>query len=315
MTFRRLILALLGVISSGARAQTLSVTLLGTGSPEPAMERFGPGTLIEANGQRFLFDAGRGISQRLWQMNVPLGGLTNVFLTHLHSDHTVGLPDIWLTGWQQTAFGRRPSPLRVWGPPGTADFVSSLRTSYAVDVRVRTANGIPDSAAAIEGRDIVEGVLYDQGGVRVTGFSVDHGSPPIPSFGYRVDFGGRSVVISGDTRPSDNLVRFARGVDVLVHEVMAAFPQAAATPAISRILSSHTSPEEAGRIFADAKPTLAVYTHVGLMALPERRPALMETLLPRTRSTYTGRVVIGEDLMTFVVGDTIEIRRRESARR
>ena len=315
MTYRATLLALLLALSSGARAQTLSVTLLGTGSPEPAMDRFGSATLVEAGGQQFLFDAGRGVSQRLWDMNVRLGSLTNVFLTHLHSDHTVGLPDVWLTGWLQFPFGRRASALRVWGPPGTVDFVNGLRTAYAADVRARTPNGIPDSVAAIVGRDIVEGVLYDQGGVRVTGFTVDHGSPPIPSFGYRVDFGGRSVVISGDTRPSDNLIRFARGADLLVHEVMAASPQAAATPAISRILSSHTSPEEAGRIFADVKPKLAVFTHVGLVAMPERRPSLLETLLPRTRNTYGGRVVIGEDLMTFVVGDTIEIRRRESGRR
>ena len=221
MILRSLTLVFGLIATASSEAQKLQVTLLGTGSPEPAIDRFGPGTLVEAGGQRLLFDAGRGVSQRLWQIDVRLGSVTNVFLTHLHSDHVVGLPDVWLSGWQQTAFGRRPSPLRVWGPPGTTDFVNGLRTAYHADVRARTTIGIPDSSTAIEGRDVMEGIVFDQDGVRVTAFTVDHGNPPIPSFGYRVDFGGRSVVISGDTRRSDNLVRFARDTDLLVHEVMA----------------------------------------------------------------------------------------------
>lgn len=295
---------------SHTRAQTLTAVLLGTGSPEPAMDRFGPGTLIEAGGQRLLFDAGRGVSQRLWQIPVRLGEITDVFLTHLHSDHVVGLPDIWLTGGLQSMFGRRSSPLRVWGPPGTIALVKGLREAYSADVRVRTAGAVPDSALVIEGRDIEEGVLVDRAGLRVTGFKVDHGNPPLPSFGYRVDFGGRSVVISGDTRPSDNLIRLSRGADVLIHEVMAAFPENSAVPNIARVLSSHTTPEDAARVFSAVNPKLAVYTHVSLAATPERRQSLLETLLPRTRARYPGRVVIGEDLMTILIGDSIEIRRR-----
>jgi ribonuclease Z len=308
-------LLLLFAASPETRAQTLTVVLLGTGSPEPATDRFGPGTLVEAGNQRLLFDAGRGVSQRLWQLPVRLGDINDVFLTHLHSDHTVGLPDFWLTSWLQSPFGRRSSPLRVWGPPGTAALVKGLREAYAADVGARTMAGIPDSAVAIEGRDIEEGVLYDRAGVRVTGFRVDHGNPPIPAFGYRIDYGGRSIVISGDTRFSENLIRFARGADVLIHEVMAAFPEAQGSPAVNRILSSHTSPEDAGRVFAAVNPKLAIYTHVSLVSVPERRASLLETLLPRTRSNYSRRVVIGEDLMTVLIGDTIEIRRRANDRR
>ena len=101
MTIRVPWLPLLLALSTGARAQTLSVTLPGTGSPEPAIDRFGPGTLVEAGGQRFLFDAGRGVAQRLWQVDVRPGSLTNVLLTYLQSGHVVGLPVVWLTGWQQ----------------------------------------------------------------------------------------------------------------------------------------------------------------------------------------------------------------------
>jgi ribonuclease Z len=155
---------LLLAVRAPAPAQTITIVLLGTGSPEPAADRFGPGILVEAGGQRLVFDAGRGVSQRLWQIPARLGEITNVFLTHLHSDHTVGLPDLWLTGWLQFPFGRRASPLRIWGPPGTIALVNGLREAYAADVRARTEAGIPDSAVAIQGNDIEQGVIYDHAG-------------------------------------------------------------------------------------------------------------------------------------------------------
>jgi ribonuclease Z len=297
-------------ISKTLCAQAITVVLLGTGSPEPAIDRFGPATLVEAGGQRFLIDAGRGVTQRLWQHSLRIGEISTVFLTHLHSDHTVGLPDLWLSGWLQTRFGRRASPLRVLGPTGTAALVRGLRDAYTGDLRARPESTALDSAAAVEGQDVEEGVVYDRGGVRVTTFNVDHGSPPIPAVGYRVDFGGRSVVVSGDTRPSENLIRFARGADLVVHEVMAFFPEAQSAPATRRIVASHTSPEQAGRVFAAVNPKLAVFTHVSLVAVPERRQTLLDSILPWTRRTHSGRVVIGEDLMTIIVGDTIEVRRR-----
>ena len=119
-------------------AQTIKVTLLGTGSPKPSIERFGPGTLIEAGGQNFLFDCGRGAAQRIWQLNIPLGQVNRLFLTHLHSDHTVGIPDLWLTGWIPAAYGRRYSPLQVWGPTGTKEMMAGLEKAYAWDIKTRS---------------------------------------------------------------------------------------------------------------------------------------------------------------------------------
>jgi ribonuclease Z len=153
-------------------------------------------------------------------------------------------------------------------------------------------------------------LVYDRGGVKITAFAVDHGNPPIPAYGYRLEFGGRSVVISGDTRPSENLVRFAKGADVLVHEVMAAFPDAAGGERVRQLLSSHTSPEEAADIFVKVAPKLAVYTHVSLVTTPENRTALLGTIIPRTRSVYAGPLEIGEDLMTIEVTDTVRVRRK-----
>ena len=294
-----------------AQAPVIRVTLLGTGSPEPSIQRFGPATLVEAGDARFLFDAGRGASQRLWQLAIPLGQVDGVFLTHLHSDHVVGLPDVWLSGFQRTLFGRRASPLVVWGPSGTAAMVLALRQAFAEDVRNRSASGrLPDSVTAAVGNDIQQGLIYDRGGVRVTAFTVDHSYAPFVAYGYRLEFAGRSVVISGDTRPSENLARFAEGSDLLIHEVMAATAENAASPALQRIIGSHTSPEEAARIFQAAKPKLAVYTHVSLVAEPERRQALLETIIPRTRAIYAGRVELGEDLMTIAIWDSVSIQYR-----
>ena len=294
-----------------AAAQRLSITLLGTGSPEPSTERAGSATLVEAGGQRFIFDAGRGATERLWQLAIPPGQIDQIFLTHLHSDHIVGLPDLWLTGWQRSRFGLRRSPLLVTGPPGTAAMAAALSQAYVEDVRHRSIAGqLADSVTTLLGHDAQPGVVYDRGGVKITAFAVDHGVPPIAAYGYRLDFAGHSVVISGDTRPSENLVRFAKGVDVLVHEVIAAVPGAAGGERIQQVLGSHTSPEEAARIFVKVAPKLAVYTHVSLVTTPGNRSALLSTIIPRTRLLYAGPVEIGEDLMTIDVTDTVRVRRK-----
>jgi ribonuclease Z len=293
-------------------AQALEVTLLGTGRPDPAIDRFGPSTLVVAGPEKLLFDVGRGASQRLWQRRIPLGQVSGVFLTHLHSDHVVGFADLWLTGWLPAPFGRRVTPLEVWGPAGTADMMTALRKAYAWDLRVRAEHqALPASGVAIAARDVTQGVVLERNGVKVTAFRVDHGEVLEPALGYRVDHAGRSVVISGDTRFSENLIRFAAGADVLVHEVAAARAElVAASPVTRSILAVHTSPEDAGRVFARVKPRLAVYSHVVLLTTdPKIGAPSVEDLVARTRSSYAGPLVVGEDLMTLVVGDTVEVRR------
>jgi ribonuclease Z len=268
------------------------------------MNRFGPSILVEAGGQTFLFDAGRGALQRLNQVKIRWQDVVGVFLTHLHSDHVVGFPDLWLTGW--LVGSGRNIPLEVWGPRGTKRMMSHLEQAYEYDIRIRLYDdrASPDGVVILA-TDISEGVVYEKAGVKITAFEVDH-TPIKPAFGYRIDFAGRSVVLSGDTRVSDNLIRHAQGVDVLVHEVASPETfQRAGTPVerANSVVAHHATPEQAGEVFSRTKPKLAVYSH---MVLPT---ATENDLIPLTRKTYTGPLEVGEDLMTIEVGEKIEVRR------
>jgi ribonuclease Z len=297
-----LFLTLMGPIS--AQGQGIRVTLLGTGAPTPAMNRFGPSILIEAGAQKFLFDAGRGALQRLAQAKVRWEDVDGVFLTHLHSDHVVGFPDLWLTGW--LVGPGRDRPLNVWGPRGTKKMMSLLEQAYEYDIRIRLYDdkASPDGVVILA-EDIGEGVVFEKAGVKITAFEVDH-RPVKPAFGYRVDYGGRSVVLSGDTRISENLVRYARGADVLIHEVIASdlfLQDGKPSERTKSVVAHHTTPEQAGDVFTKVKPRLAVYSHIVPPAATE------QDLIAPTRKTYSGPLEVGEDLMVVEVGDKIGVRR------
>jgi ribonuclease Z len=291
-------------ISAITHAQNIKVTLLGTGCPPPVMNRFGPSILVEAGGQKFLFDAGRGASQRLAQLRVRWQDIDGVFLTHLHSDHVVGFPDLWLTGW--LVGPGRNRPLDVWGPRGTQKMMSHLEQAYEADIRIRLYDDRPSpDGVVILASDITEGVVFEKSGVKVTAFEVDH-APVRPAFGYRIDYGGRSVVLSGDTRVSENLIRYARGVDLLVHEVAEplSFKRAGVNQErTDSVIAHHVTPEQAGEIFDKTKPKLAVYSHI------VQPNATGDDLIPATRKTYAGPLEVGEDLMVIEVGERVQVRR------
>ncbi len=286
-------------------AALFQIILLGTGNPRPDMDRFGPSILIEAGEHRLLLDCGRGAVQRVFERDLPLGSIEGVLFTHLHSDHVVGFPDFWLTGW---LFGRTSS-LRVWGPAGTTSMIRNLERAFQFDVRMRhTDDGMPIRGSFIESRDVREGVLPGTPeGVRIVAFTVDHG-PVKPAFGYRVEYNGYSVVFSGDTRPSDNLVKNAMGADVLVHEVISPEVErrrAKTDPAgIEHIIARHTTSEDAGKLFARVKPRLAVFSHIAPSVATEA------DVLPEVRKFYGGRTMFGADRMVIRIGPEIEVTYR-----
>jgi ribonuclease Z len=254
--FKRLTIAAIatiGLLIAGAAHAAdgdFRVVLLGTGTPGPRPDRFGPSTLVEAGGQVLLFDAGRGVPIRMTQLKVSMGKIDALFLTHYHSDHTEGLPDIWLTGWLPPPFGQRKTALQIIGPTGAKALIAGLEQAYAADIKIREADEkLPPEGVAVEVEEFAkDGVVFDKDGVRVTAFQVDHGEFVKPAFGYRIDFQGRSAVLSGDTKFNENVTKYAAGVDLLIHEVAAAKPELLTIPAFQRIMAHHTTARETGTV-------------------------------------------------------------------
>lgn len=289
-------------------SDSLKVVLLGTGvGPVVNLQQYGASTLVEAGGMRLLFDCGRGATIRLTQAGVPIGSITRVFLTHLHSDHVLALPDILLVGW---AAGRRAVPLTVWGPVGTSEMMDHLQQAFAFDIHVRrdVDERFPAAGITVVSHDITaDSVVFSENGLTVTAFLVDHGVVQ-PAFGYRVDYRGRSVVLSGDTRVSENLIRHAQGVDVLIHETIDAdaLRNRADRPSpatIDAIIAHHTTPAQAGTVFQRVAPRLAVYSHAPNTA----------RVIAQTRTTYTGPLQGAEDLLTIRIGARIEVEHHAPA--
>lgn len=279
------------------------IVLLGTGNPRPEIDRFGPSILVEAGEHRILIDCGRGATQRLFQLDA-LKSVEAVLFTHLHSDHVTGFPDFWLTGW---VFGRS-NPLNVWGPKGTREMIRNVERAYSFDVHMRrdVDERLPPGGVAIVAKDITEGPVFSTpDGLRVTAFMVDHG-PVKPALGYRVEYGGYVAVFSGDTRPSENLVKQAKGADVLVHEVLSPEVERrrakmADPKAIEQVIAHHTTSEDAGKLLARIRPRLAVFSHIVPSVATEA------DVIPEVRKNYGGRVVFGVDRLTIRIGPEIEV--------
>jgi ribonuclease Z len=308
----RLIATLLVVFGLFAGSETRAdgefrVTLLGTGSPVPRPDRFGPSTLIEAGDQKLIIDAGRGVPIRLTQKNIAMAKIDVLFLTHYHSDHTSGIPDLWLTGWLPPPWGRRSTPFYVIGPTGAKALMQNLEKAYALDIKTR----IDDEKLSPEGIAIKvdefdqEGVVYQKNGVTVLAFNVHHGDAIKPSVGYRIEYNGHAAVVSGDTTYDENVVKNAAGADLLIHEVAMARPELMQVPAVQRIMAHHTTPKEAGVVFAKVKPKLAAYTHIVLLGNERVPEPSLDDLIAETRQSYSGPLEVGEDLMSFEIGERV----------
>jgi len=279
-----------------ARDDLFKVTLLGTGTPVPSAERFGYSTLVEAGEQRLVFDFGRGVAIRLAQLKVPLGSINAHFLTHFHSDHTNGLPDLWLTGWLRPPYGQRNQPFLIYGPKGLRELTSGLTAAYARDIAMRVEDEkSPLSGVTFDAHEIEAGVVYEKEGLRVSAFDNDHGDKVKPSLGYKIQYKGKTIVLSGDTKYSEEVIKQSTNADLLVHCVTVIPPDLLRQfPQYQAVYDHLSSPEQAAKVFNAASPKQVVFSHIGLNG-----NSTIEDLLARTRAIYSGPLKVGEDLMVF----------------
>lgn len=274
------------------------VVLLGTGTPIPDPERSGPGLAIVVHGASYIVDAGPGIVRRATAAarrdaigGLRVANLRRVFITHLHSDHTLGLPDLMLT----PAVMHRKGPLYVYGPPGTRAMVTHLLEAYRedIDLRIHGLERGDSDAYRIVVQEVTPGVVYRDSNVTVRAFRVLHGSWKY-AYAYRFDADGRSIVVSGDTKPSQSIVDACNGCDVLVHEVYSkkGFDR---LPIEDQKYHSnfHTSGVELGDLARRARPKLLVLSH--LLFFGESA----DEIVAETRSRFAGNVVAGVDLGVF----------------
>jgi len=291
------LLPLTPCLSPPLEAQT-RVVMLGTGTPNPDPDRSGPSVAIVVGGSVYLVDAGPGVVRRaeaahrhgvaeLTQPNLKI-----VFLTHLHSDHTLGLPDLMLAPWVL----ERTDPLTVYGPAGTAGMVRHLLAAWQVDIERRTNGWQPQNRTGWPARahEIRPGLIYADSNVRVTAFLVPHGDWP-DAFGYRFETADRTIVISGDTRASDAVVDACQGCDVLIHEAYSDAGFATRAPEWRRYHAHfHTSASELAALASRARPGLLVLYHTMTWGGVSR-----DTLLAEVRRGFAGRVVLAADLDIF----------------
>jgi len=302
----------------------LRVLLCGTASPIPSSRRAEACTAVFAGGRMWIVDTGPGSWRTLALRRVRGEAIGAVFFTHLHSDHIGELGEFNLQTW----VAGRPGPLRVYGPDGVADLVQGYGQAYAADTRFRTAHHgaallPPERATMVATPVTLDGDaarILDEDGVVVTAFAVEH-DPVKPAFGYRFDYGGRSVVVSGDTRPCPNLVAHARGADVLVHEAQSnalvrIMEQAARDTGEARVAkilgdipSYHSDPADVAREAVTAGVRLLVLTHF----TPPPDNAVLARIFRRDVGAVPPRgMVLGEDgtLVVLPTGsDAVEVTR------
>lgn len=294
------ILAIAIVLPAAGQTRT-QVVLLGTGTPRPEPERSGPATAIVANGTAYLVDLGPGIVRRAaaaFEKGIPAlapDKLQTAFITHLHSDHTVGYPDLIFTTWVQ---GRR-GPLKVYGPEGLEQMTHHIMAAWQADIDIRT-KGLEHRSTAgltVEAHDVTPGVVYQDANVKVTAFQNTHGEWR-QTFGYQFRTADRTIVISGDTNPSAALVEHCRKCDVLIHEVYAdEYRPADMANWLEYRSKYHTTTTQLAEIANKTQPGLLIMHHRGTG--PRGRQISDAQYLAEIGRTYRGKVVVGRDLDVY----------------
>jgi ribonuclease BN (tRNA processing enzyme) len=288
-----------------AQPSRTQIVMLGTGTPIPDPDRSGPAVAIVVDSVAYLFDAGAGVVRRAAAAGrkgvrafasrsaagQPSPRFDRLFLTHLHSDHTLGLADVIFTPWIQ---GRR-APLDVYGPPGTSHLVGGILDANSEDIaeRVAASGGPSPNGWKAVVHEIADGIVYQASGITVRAFTVPHAGWKY-AFGYRIETPDRTIVISGDTRTNSNIAEQCRGCDVLVHEVYSDSGFSRLAPERQAYhAQAHTSATQLGDIATRAKPRLLILNHQLFFGATDKK------LLSEVRSRFNGRVVSAHDLDVY----------------
>ena len=283
-----------------ASSKNVEIVFLGTGTPAPNADRQGPSLAIVANGKAYLVDAGSGVVRQAnsaFQREIPAlrpPDLDIAFLTHLHSDHTLGLPDLIFTPW----IAERTTPLRLYGPEGSKEMAAHILEAFKEDIHVRTTGleGGNTTGYKVDAHDVQPGNIYQDENVSVKAFLVKHGSWK-EALGYRFDAAGKSIVVSGDTSPAESVVEACSGCDALIHEVYSGRAQNPSKPSVpveqwmKYESEFHTSAPELGEIAAKAKAKMLILTHWTLLG-----NAKEDDMVREIRQNYSGPIIIARDL-------------------
>ncbi len=276
------------LIATAAVAQDTRVVLLGTGNPNPDPDRMGPAVAILSGSRAYIVDCGPGVVRRAAQAGIAMEQITRAFVTHLHSDHTVGLPDLIFT----PAVTGRKEPLEIYGPPGIRAMTSLVMKAYREDQQIRLHGLEPavPQAYVVHAHDVAPGEIYRDDAVRVIAFAVNHGSWK-HAYGYRFEAPDKVIVISGDTTYSPGLIAAAKGCDILVHEVYSEKGLASRPADWQRYHRAfHTSARDVGRVAAQVRPkTLVLYHQLGWGQGADE-------ILGEIRQEYQGTTLFGKDL-------------------
>jgi len=309
--FKTLFLAVLLTATTAFAETTTKLVLLGTGTPQPDPDRSGSASAVIVNGKAYLVDFGPGVVRRASAARLDKGiaeldpvNITTVFLTHLHSDHTAGYPDLILTPW---AMGR-DRPLEVYGPAGLQNMTDHILKAYQEDIAIRRdgQENAPPEGIKISVHEIKAGVVFKDENVTVTAFPTKHGEWK-SSFGYRFNTKDRSIVISGDTTPVEETVKACNGCDILLHEATTEKylrkpmrPNSQGYDIKEYVSNYHTTTTQLAELAARAKPKLLILYHNTITLRPEQKPlaSTPEDLIYEIR-TYKGKIAVGRDLEIY----------------
>ena len=274
--------------------ELLNITFLGTGTPRPNINKLGPSVLIKVKNEEIMLDVGRGTTLRLNQIGNNYSKINNIYISHLHFDHIVGVPDFWLTSnlWQ------KKTDTNIFGPVGIKNFCKGLRQSYEKDFEYRYSG---NTHSKIICHNYSEKKIIKNNFLEVKIFKNNHGHIE-NSHGFKIIYNNKSIVYSGDTTYSKEVVKNAKNCDILIHEVIATSKKMRDNnKKLRSVISTHTTISQLSKILNESNPKLTILNHALLFGVSEK------FVLNEIKESYDGKVIFSKDMMSVDLGDEINV--------